>query len=201
MTDLVKPLDDIRLPFQIESFGVRGRLVRLGPALDTIISTHGYPDLVGGMLAEAIVLAVLLAGSLKYDGVFTLQTKGNGPISLLVADVTSDGAVRAYAQYDVDALIRESKAIGSVQRLLGAGYLAFTVDPRSRYGALSRHRRAGGRDAGRLRASLFPAVRADRGRVECGSRSSQKCCWRRNRPMAGRRHHAAALAPWIRDRR
>jgi molecular chaperone Hsp33 len=120
-------MDDLVRPFQITSNAVRGRLVRLGPAIDRIIGQHGYPPIVAGMLGEAVAIAVLLAGALKYEGVFTLQTKGNGPIRLMVADVTSAGAVRGYAQYDAEAV----KALGetrSVTKLLGAGYLAFTVD-------------------------------------------------------------------------
>jgi molecular chaperone Hsp33 len=121
--------DDLVEPFQIEPYQLRGRLVRLGPMLQRIISQHDYPPAVGILLGEAIVLAVALASTLKYDGVFTLQTKGDGPIRLLVADVTTSGAVRGYAQYDA-AKLTEAAATGaaSVPRLLGAGYLAFTVD-------------------------------------------------------------------------
>jgi len=121
--------DDLVEPFQIEPYQLRGRLVRLGPMLDRIIRRHDYPPAVGTLLGEAIVLAVALASTLKYDGVFTLQTKGDGPIRLLVADVTTSGAVRGYAQYDA-AKLAEAGATGaaSVPRLLGAGYLAFTVD-------------------------------------------------------------------------
>ncbi len=127
--------DDLVQPFQIDPFGLRGRLVRLGPLLDEILTRHAYPEPVAVMLGEAIVLAVALAGALKYDGVFTLQTKGDGAIRLLVADVTSAGAVRGYAQYDEEKLAKAFAAapggghVGdSVPRLLGAGYLAFTVD-------------------------------------------------------------------------
>ena len=91
--------DDLVQPFRIDPFALRGRLVRLGPTIDHILSQHAYPELVAAMLGEAITLAVLLAGALKYDGVFTLQTKGDGPIRLIVADVSTDGAVRGYAQY------------------------------------------------------------------------------------------------------
>src|SRR5258708_29333861 len=89
------------------------------------------------MLGEAIALAAALAGALKYEGVFTLQTRGDGPIRLLVADVTSGGAFRGYAQYDEEKLAKALAAapgttgIGdSVPRLLGAGHLAFTLHQR-----------------------------------------------------------------------
>ena len=121
-------MDDLIRPFQIDPFALRGRHVRLGPALDGIIGRHGYPEPVAMMLGEAIALAALLAGALKYEGIFTLQTKGDGPIGLMVADVTSAGAVRGYAQFDAGALDRIAASGNSVPRLLGAGYLAFTVD-------------------------------------------------------------------------
>jgi molecular chaperone Hsp33 len=124
--------DDLVQPFQIDPFALRGRLVRLGPAIDRILSQHAYPEPVAAMLGEAITLAVVLAGALKYDGIFTLQTKGDGPIRLIVADVSTDGALRGYAQYDeakLDAFGDDAEpAARSVSRLLGAGYIAFTVD-------------------------------------------------------------------------
>ncbi|HEV8015698.1 MAG TPA: Hsp33 family molecular chaperone [Stellaceae bacterium] len=121
--------DDLVQPFQIEPFAVRGRLVRLGPAIDAILTRHAYPAPVAAMLGEAITLAVALAGALKYDGVFTLQTKGDGPIKLIVADVTTAGALRGYAQFDAARLNAAAATPGSpVPRLLGAGYLALTVD-------------------------------------------------------------------------
>ena len=122
------PIDDLIRPFQIDAQALRGRHVRLGPVLDRVIEQHGYPDPVATMLGEAMALAAALAGALKYDGIFTLQTKGDGPIGLMVADVTSAGALRGYAQFDADALARLPAPGNSVPRLLGAGYLAFTVD-------------------------------------------------------------------------
>jgi molecular chaperone Hsp33 len=120
--------DDIVQPFQIEPFALRGRLVRLGPAIDTILTRHAYPQPVAIMLGEAIALAVALAGALKYDGIFTLQTKGDGPIKLMVADVTTAGALRGYAQFDPARLAAVTTAGAAVPRLLGAGFLALTVD-------------------------------------------------------------------------
>lgn len=123
--------DDIVLPFQVDPFGVRGRLIRLGSVADTIIRRHDYPEAVAGMLGETMALAACLAGSLKYNGIFTLQTTGDGPIKTLMADVTSDGSIRAYAGYDqsaVEAVAPADVAERSVPRLLGGGYIAFTVD-------------------------------------------------------------------------
>jgi molecular chaperone Hsp33 len=122
--------DDIVQPFQIEPFAVRGRLVRLGPLVDEILTRHAYPEPAASMLGEALTLAVALAGALKYDGVFTLQTKGDGPIKLMVADVTTSGAVRGYAQIDPARLAAtpSSGAGAPVPRLLGSGFLALTVD-------------------------------------------------------------------------
>ena len=121
--------DDIVRPFQIDPFRLRGRLVRLGPALDAILTRHDYPEAVAAMLGEAIALAVALSGALKYEGVFSLQTKGDGPIRMMVADVTTSGVIRGYAQFDKAKLAQLGPgAAYSVPRLLGAGYLALTVD-------------------------------------------------------------------------
>jgi molecular chaperone Hsp33 len=124
--------DDLVQPFRIEPFALRGRLVRLGPTIDRILSQHAYPEPVAAMLGEAITLAVLLAGALKYDGIFTLQTKGDGPIRLMVADVSTAGAVRGYAQYDaakLEAALGEARGgVASVPGFIGSGYIAFTVD-------------------------------------------------------------------------
>ncbi|MGE5539202.1 MAG: Hsp33 family molecular chaperone HslO [Gemmatimonas sp.] len=119
------------LPFHLEGAAVSGRLVRLGPAADAILSRHDYPAPIAALLGETLALSVGLAGALKYDGIFTLQTKGNGPVSFVVADVTSDGDLRGYAQFDpervpADAPVRPEGQ--SVPTWLGAGHLAFTVD-------------------------------------------------------------------------
>jgi molecular chaperone Hsp33 len=118
--------DDLILPFQIEAPGLRGRLVRLGPLADEILHRHAYPASVARLLAEMLGLAALLANALKYEGVFSLQTSGDGPVRLMVADVSSAGTLRGYAQFDAGRLPTGTEL--SVPRLLGAGYLAFTVD-------------------------------------------------------------------------
>ena len=114
-------------PFQIEALGIRGRAVRLTRVVDEIIRKHAYPEPVAHLLAEMLTIAAALASALKYDGVFTLQTKSDGAVRLMVVDVTSSGAMRGYAQFDAKA-VAELPADASLPRLLGGGYLAFTVD-------------------------------------------------------------------------
>lgn len=127
--------DDFVLPFQVDGPGLRGRLVRLGPAMNDILDRHNYPEPVANLLAEAMALANCLADMLKYEGVFSLQAKGDGPIGMLVADITTGGHMRAYAQVNEEAYAAAVERVGgeqsldrSVPKLLGGGYLAFTVD-------------------------------------------------------------------------
>ncbi len=127
--------DDLIQPFQIETMVAEGRLVRLGDAIDAILGAHDYPEPVAVMLGECMTLAALLAGGIRYDGLLTLQLKGDGPITVLVADVTSEGGVRGYAQFDtakIDAALADARDLSGpaqpVPLLLGEGHLAFTVD-------------------------------------------------------------------------
>ncbi len=125
-----RPSIDVIQPFQVEDAGVRGRFVRLGPALATMLARHAYPPPVATLLAETVTLAAILASALKYDGIFTLQTQSDGPVSLMVADLTSDGHLRGYARFD-DAHVAQAMRDGTgavVPKLLGSGHLAFTVD-------------------------------------------------------------------------
>ncbi len=122
-------LDDTILPFAVKALDVRGRIVRLGPAVDTILSSHDYPPPVAKLLGEAIVLTVMLGSSLKFEGRFILQTQGDGPVRMLVVDFTSPGSVRACARFDagrVAAAIAKGEATPG--RLLGHGHLAMTID-------------------------------------------------------------------------
>src|SRR5499427_3777108 len=94
--------DDSILPFEVAALDQRGRVVRLGSALDDILSSHDYPLPVAKLLGEAVVLTVLLGSSLKFDGRFILQTQTDGPVRMLVVDYTTPGSVRACARFDAD---------------------------------------------------------------------------------------------------
>jgi molecular chaperone Hsp33 len=121
--------DDAVVPFAVEALDCRGRAVRLGPALDAILSRHDYPAPVARLLGEAVVLTVLIGTSLKFEGKFILQTQTDGPVGLLVADLHQADGIRAYARFD-DAALQKSADLGhlSPAELLGDGALAMTVD-------------------------------------------------------------------------
>lgn len=126
----IEGADDALQPFRIGRQRLRGQHVRLGDTAHTILSQSDYPPPVATLLGELLALTVVLGGSLKYDGIFTAQAKGDGPVRTLIADLTSQGALRGYAAFDAEALAvaNEASARDPVPRLLGAGHLAFTVD-------------------------------------------------------------------------
>ncbi len=118
------PVDDAVLPFEVAALDLRGRLTRMGPALDDVLTRHDYPAPVGKLLGEAIVLTTLLGSSLKFDGRFILQTQTDGPVSFLIVDFQAPDRLRAYARFDA-AKLTPGLTTG---QLLGRGHLAMTVD-------------------------------------------------------------------------
>jgi molecular chaperone Hsp33 len=117
-------------PFHLPGRPVRGRLVRLGALADALLVRHQNAPVVTQLAGQALALAAGLASALKYRGSFSLQAKGDGPVSMLLADCTQEGALRGYARADphgIEALLAEDPH-PSAARLLGQGYLAFTVD-------------------------------------------------------------------------
>ncbi len=118
--------DNLLRPFQLERSALRGRLVRLGDLVDRVLTRHDYPEPVSRLLGELFVLAATLAGGLKFNGTFSLQIRSHGPVSLMIADCTNDGAMRGYAKFDADKVAAAPTA--DVPGLLGAGHLALTAD-------------------------------------------------------------------------
>lgn len=119
--------DDAVLPFSVEALDLRGRVVRLGPAIDVILRRHGYPDPVARLLGEAAALTILLGSSLKFEGRFQLQTKTDGPVGMIVVDFEAPDSVRATARFDAEKVA----ALGSrakAAELMGNGHLAMTID-------------------------------------------------------------------------
>lgn len=118
-------------PFFLPRRPVRGRLVRLGPLADALLSRHDNHPVVVTLTGQALALAAALSTALKFQGSFSLQAKGDGPVRLLLADCTDAGELRGYAQMDSSRLetLLTADPAPAADALLGKGFLAFTVDP------------------------------------------------------------------------
>ncbi len=119
---------DQAVGFALPARHARGRLVRLGPLLDEILSAHDYPAPIARILSEALVLTALLGAMLKEGGgQMTMQAQTeSGIIDLFVCDYR-DGQLRGYVRFDPERLAAET-ALPSLATLFGKGYLAITFD-------------------------------------------------------------------------
>jgi molecular chaperone Hsp33 len=133
--DMIPIADDMVQPFHLATAGLSGRLLRIGPSLDQILSAHAYPEPASSALGEALVLASLFATSLKFDSRFTdgrfiLQTKTDGPLGFLVAHFDVPGHLRGYASVSASRASEvPASGRGDQAALLGKGYLAMTIAP------------------------------------------------------------------------
>ena len=127
-------MNDTCISFNLDNNAFRGRIVRVENVLEQIFSHTEYPDNIAAAVSETTALGIILASLMKFDGLFTLQMQGNGPLSVLVADVSSEGKVRACAKYDASSLEKMQKLrktegqIEPAPHLLGQGNLIFTID-------------------------------------------------------------------------
>jgi molecular chaperone Hsp33 len=124
------PKDDLVAPFQIEGWPVRGRVVRLGGAIDEILTRHAYPETVANLLGEACALAALVGSSLKIEGRLIVQAQGDGPVSYVVCDYDSEGSLRGYCRYDEARVADASQGFArpGARTLLGEGVFVMTID-------------------------------------------------------------------------
>lgn len=137
------------VPFFLPRRPVRGRLVRLGPLADALLTRHDNHPVVTRLAGQALALAAALSTALKFQGSFSLQAKGDGPVSMLLADCTDTGELRGYARADPDRLaaLLATDPSPAADALLGKGYMAFTVDQGS---AETRHQGIVAIDGGSL---------------------------------------------------
>jgi len=124
------PHDDLVAGFQIENQQVRGRIVRLGAAVDQILSAHDYPEPVANLLGEACALAALVGSALKFEGKLIIQAQGDGPVAYVVADYDTAGSLRGYCRFDAERVAEASQGFArpGAQTLLGKGVFIMTID-------------------------------------------------------------------------
>lgn len=116
---------DFKQRFLFPDSDIRGELVRLDETLGPILGARDYPLAVQGLVGEAVAAAALLAGTLKFEGRLSIQAQGKGPVSLLLAECTHDGQLRALARYDDQAPFDSADVAG----LIGEGTMVITITP------------------------------------------------------------------------
>ena len=127
-------MNDKCISFSLDNNAFRGRIVRLDHILADIFAPRRYPENVEAAMSETTALGIMLASLMKYDGYFTLQMQGDGPISVLVTDVTSEGVVRTAAKFDekkmatAQELRKTEGELEATPHWLGKGNLIFTID-------------------------------------------------------------------------
>ena len=176
-------------PFYLPRRPVRGRLVRLGPLAHALLTRHPNHPAVTRLAGQSLALAAALSTALKFRGSFSVQAKGDGPVSMLLADCTDTGALRGYARAEpkkLEALLNSEPSPGggpaSGRRLSGVHRR-----PGARPEPPPGHRHHRGRQPGRDGAALLPhqraasLLRASRLRGDAGRLARRaRWCWRRS---------------------
>ena len=119
--------------FIFEHYPIRGHLVHLDASWRALIEHREYPAVIREVLGEAVVASLLLAATIKFEGVLSLQLQGTGAVQLLLAQCTSGLGVRGLARYRED--LEAGATTGGLHELIGAGNLTVTLesDDGSRY--------------------------------------------------------------------
>lgn len=117
------PTNDDSYRFLFENADIRGETVILDNVLKDLLATHEYGPGVQKLLGEFAAATVVISNNLKFDGKVVLQGRGDGPISLIMVECSSDGHIRGIARGALDA------PEGSLRTHLAEGVLTLTIEP------------------------------------------------------------------------
>ena len=117
------PTNDDSYRFLFENADIRGETVILDNVLKDLLATHEYGPGVQKLLGEFAAATVVISNNLKFDGKVVLQGRGDGPISLIMVECSSDGHIRGIASGALDA------PEGSLRTHLAEGVLTLTIEP------------------------------------------------------------------------
>lgn len=129
---MTKTFSDQLQRFVFDSTDVRGEIATLGDTYTQVLDRHTYPQPVARRLGELLAAASLLTATLKLDGTMGIEVRGDGPVSLLMAE-SNPGAddvaqqLRGIARFDEDAVLSDE---ASLTDLIGNGQIVITLDPR-----------------------------------------------------------------------
>ncbi len=118
-------MQDHKQRFLFPDSDIRGELVQVESSVSRILEGHSYPLPVQGLIGEAVAAGALLASTLKFKGRLALQAQGKGPVSLLLAECSHDGELRALARHSDG----QDWSHGDIQTLIGEGTMVITITP------------------------------------------------------------------------
>jgi molecular chaperone Hsp33 len=116
--------------FMFERYPIRGHLVHLDAAWRALIEHRDYPGSIREALGEAVAASLLLAATIKFEGVLSLQMRGDGPVHLILAQCTGGLGVRGLARYreTVDEVDATGSSAARIADLIGAGNLTVSLE-------------------------------------------------------------------------
>ena len=119
------PKTDFTQRFIFDNSDTRGELASLDHSYAEVLAKHAYPEPVQQLLGELMAAAALLVGSLKFDGLMSLQARSDGPVPLLMIECTSDREIRGLARFNAEQITPDA----TLADLMLNGVLAITIDP------------------------------------------------------------------------
>jgi molecular chaperone Hsp33 len=114
--------------FMFEQYPIRGHLVHLDAAWRALIEHREYPAAIRDTLGEAVAASLLLAATVKFQGVLSLQLQGDGPVHLMLAQCTGGLGVRGLARYRDAVYAGAGTEADRIVDLIGAGNLTVTLE-------------------------------------------------------------------------
>jgi molecular chaperone Hsp33 len=114
--------------FIFEQYPIRGHLVHVDAAWRALTEHREYPPAIRDTLGEAVAASLLLAATIKFEGVLSLQLQGDGPVHLMLAQCTSGLGVRGLARYREGGEMAARAAAGRIVDLIGTGNLTVTLE-------------------------------------------------------------------------
>ncbi|MEH6627444.1 MAG: Hsp33 family molecular chaperone HslO [Motiliproteus sp.] len=111
--------------FLFDGTDVRGVLVGLQDSYQEALSRHDYPIQVESLVGEMLAAVGLLSSTLKFEGRLSLLARGEGPVSMLMAECNHQRDLRAVARWQ-----GELPEAADINGMLGQGQLAITIEPK-----------------------------------------------------------------------
>ena len=122
-------MSDLRQRFYIENSPVRGEVVHIEEALQTILAQKPYAPAIQVLLGEMLSATALLASTLKIQGRISLQIQAQGTLKWAMAECNHLGEIRGLADYEEDSRFNEATDSGVVLSTLVSPVLFINIEP------------------------------------------------------------------------